>query len=74
MLAFPLYTNFVPYYLATRGADFGDGSTTTTYRNLVIMSIMGIPGALLGGWMVDLPKLGRKGSLAVSTGAPRILT
>ena len=33
-LAFPLYNSFVTYFLATRGADFGDGSTYITYRNV----------------------------------------
>ena len=28
---------------------------------------MGIPGALLAGWMVEQPYLGRKGTLAIST-------
>lgn len=74
--------------LETRGADFGDGSLNTTYRNVsqavnrteprtqaegiasqqVILSVMGIPGALLAGWMVEQRYLGRKGTLAISTG------
>lgn len=29
-LAFPLYNSFVTYYLATRGAEFGDGSVYIT--------------------------------------------
>ncbi|KAG8903375.1 hypothetical protein FRB99_003397 [Tulasnella sp. 403] len=66
-LAFPLYNAFVPYYLATRGADFGDGSTYITYRNQVILSVLGIPGALVGGWAVDIPNIGRKGALSAST-------
>uniref|UniRef100_A0A8H8CG40 Uncharacterized protein n=1 Tax=Psilocybe cubensis TaxID=181762 RepID=A0A8H8CG40_PSICU len=33
-LAFPLYSSFITYYLATRGAHFGDGSTYVTYRNV----------------------------------------
>lgn len=66
-LAFPLYNAFVPYYLATRGADFGDGSVYITYRNQVILSVLGIPGALVGGWAVDLPYVGRKGALSIST-------
>ncbi|KAL0577361.1 hypothetical protein V5O48_004613 [Marasmius crinis-equi] len=33
-LAFPLYNSFVTYFLATRGADFGDGSVYITYRNV----------------------------------------
>ncbi|KAN0109710.1 Major facilitator superfamily domain containing protein [Russula decolorans] len=66
-LAFPLYNSFVTYFLATRGADFGDGSTYLTYRNQVILSVIGVPGALLAGWTVELPYLGRRGSLAIST-------
>ncbi|KAI0335699.1 sugar transporter [Cubamyces sp. BRFM 1775] len=90
-LAFPLYNGFVTYFLATRGADFGDGSVYITYRNVrpiftphalafwtnqhtpirpfqqVILSVIGVPGALLAGWMVEMPYLGRKGTLAIST-------
>jgi len=66
-LAFPLYNAFVTYFLATRGADFGDGSTYITYRNQVILSVIGVPGALLGGFAVEVPYVGRKGALAVST-------
>ncbi|TCD65333.1 MFS sugar transporter [Steccherinum ochraceum] len=66
-LAFPLYNGFVTFFLQTRGADFGDGSVYTTYRNQVIISVIGVPGALLAGWLVELPYLGRKGTLAIST-------
>lgn len=66
-LAFPLYNGFVTFFLQTRGADFGDGSLNTTYRNQVILSVIGVPGALLAGWLVELPYLGRKGTLAIST-------
>ncbi|CAL1712146.1 unnamed protein product [Somion occarium] len=66
-LAFPLYNGFVTFFLQTRGADFGDGSLNLTYRNQVILSVIGVPGALLAGWLVELPYLGRKGTLAIST-------
>ncbi|KAI0667723.1 MFS general substrate transporter [Trametes maxima] len=66
-LAFPLYYGFVTLFLASRGADFGDGSPYITYRNQVILSVIGVPGALLAGWMVELPYVGRKGTLAMST-------
>ena len=36
----------------------------------VILSVIGVPGALLAGWMVEMPYLGRKGTLAVSTRRP----
>jgi MFS family permease len=35
----------------------------------VILSVIGVPGALLAGWTVELPYLGRRGSLAISTGS-----
>lgn len=66
-LAYPLYNAFLPFIQATRGAHFGDGSTYLTYRNSLIIAVLGIPGALLGGWMVELPRFGRKGTLALST-------
>ncbi|GJE87450.1 MFS general substrate transporter [Phanerochaete sordida] len=66
-LAFPLYNGFVTVFFETRGAEFGDGSVYITYRNQVILSVIGVPGALLAGWLVEIPLLGRKGTLAVST-------
>ncbi|KAF8903668.1 major facilitator superfamily domain-containing protein [Gymnopilus junonius] len=66
-LAFPLYNSFVTFYLSSRGTDFGDGSVYITYRNQVILSVIGVPGALLAGYMVELPVLGRRGTLAIST-------
>ncbi|KAF9265777.1 MFS general substrate transporter [Marasmius fiardii PR-910] len=66
-LAFPLYNGFVTYFLSTRGADFGDGSIYITYRNQVILSVISVPGALLAGYMVEIPFLGRRGSLSIST-------
>lgn len=66
-LGYPLYNAFLPYIQATRGADFGDGSTYLTYRNSLIIAVLGVPGALLGGWLVELPHFGRKGTLSVST-------
>lgn len=66
-LAYPLYNAFIPFILATRGAEFNDGSTYTTYRNSLIIAASGVPGALLGGLMVEVPRFGRKGTLSLST-------
>ncbi|RDL40148.1 MFS general substrate transporter [Venustampulla echinocandica] len=66
-LAYPLYNAFLPYIQATRGAKFGDGSTYLTYRNSLIIAVLGVPGTLLGGFLVELPKFGRKGTLSIST-------
>ncbi|KAF1953649.1 MFS sugar transporter-like protein [Byssothecium circinans] len=66
-LGFPLYNAFLPFIQASRGADFGDGSTYLTYRNSLIIATLGVPGCLLGGLLVETPKIGRKGTLALST-------
>lgn len=66
-LGFPLYNAFLPYIQATRGADFGDGSTYITYRNSLIIAVLGVPGALVGGALVELPGFGRRGTLAMSS-------
>ncbi|KAI0299054.1 major facilitator superfamily domain-containing protein [Multifurca ochricompacta] len=67
-LASTLYNNFLPYLLASRGAKFQDATYFTTYRNQVIISVIGIPSALLAGWLIELPYVGRRGTLAVSAG------
>ncbi|KAH7882731.1 MFS general substrate transporter [Phlebopus sp. FC_14] len=67
-LASTLYNNFLPYLLSTRGAAFGDSSLYITYRNQVILSVMGVPSAFLAGWAVDLPYVGRKGTLSIASG------
>lgn len=66
-LAYPLYNAFLPYIQATRGFDYGDGSTYITYRNSLIIAVLGVPGALLGGVLVEIKRFGRKGTLALST-------
>lgn len=66
-LAYPLYNAFLPYLQAIKGAEFGDGSTYITYRNSLIIASIGVPGVLLGGVLIQIPRFGRKGALAVST-------
>lgn len=68
-LSFPLYNAFLPHLQATKGQEFGDGSTFLTYRNSLIVAAVGAPGSLVGGAAVELPKFGRKGTLALSTAA-----
>ena len=66
-LGFPLYNSFLPYIQDQKGAEFGDGSTYLTYRNSLIIAVLGIPGAIVGGILVEIPKFGRKGALSVAT-------
>jgi hypothetical protein len=44
-LGFPLYNAFLPFIIATKGEVFGDGSTYLTYRNSLIVAVLGVPGA-----------------------------
>ncbi|KAI0255593.1 MFS general substrate transporter, partial [Lactifluus subvellereus] len=67
-LASTLYNNFLPYLLASRGAKFQDATYSTIYRNQVIISVIGIPSALVAGWSIELPYVERRGTLAVSAG------
>jgi len=67
-LASTLYNSFLPYLLATKGAEFGNSSYYITYRNEVILAVIGVPSALLAGWAVELPYIGRRGTLAISSG------
>ncbi|KAL3479047.1 major facilitator superfamily domain-containing protein [Aspergillus californicus] len=66
-IAFPLYNAFLPYLQNQRGIEFGDGSTSLTYRNSLIIAVAGVPGSMVGGVMVEVPQLGRKGTLALAT-------
>jgi MFS family permease len=66
-LGYPLFNAFLPYIQQTRGAEFGDGSTYLTYRNSLIIAVLGVPGCILGGILVETPRIGRKGTLAAST-------
>lgn len=64
-LAFPLYNAFLPTYLESRGSANEALSVSVTYRNTLIVAVMGIPGAILAGVLVEL-RIGRKGTLAGS--------
>ena len=65
-LASPLYSNFLPEYLAEHGARAGDDSINTTYRNNYIIIICSLPGTLVGGWLIGLKYIGRRGTLGYS--------
>ncbi|KAJ5101989.1 hypothetical protein NUU61_004211 [Penicillium alfredii] len=60
-MGYTLFNAFLPQYL---GAD---SSTYVTYRNYAITAVCGIPGPLLSWVLVDIPYVGRKGTMAAST-------
>ncbi|KAL5402263.1 hypothetical protein PMIN03_010811 [Paraphaeosphaeria minitans] len=64
-LAYPLYNVFLPQYLASRGAQFGQKSAYITWRNYALVNFSGIWGPVLAGWMCSRPWLGRKYTMVV---------
>ncbi|KAF1921011.1 major facilitator superfamily domain-containing protein [Ampelomyces quisqualis] len=62
-----VYNAFLPYLQQVRGAEFGDGSVYLTYRNSLIIAVLGVPGCIIGGILVETPRIGRKGTLCLST-------
>ncbi|KLO95346.1 related to synaptic vesicle transporter SV2 (major facilitator superfamily) [Fusarium fujikuroi] len=52
-IAYPLYTIFLPYYLAAHGANFGETSNYITYRDWTVSSIVGIFGPVLSTILVS---------------------
>ncbi|SGZ52182.1 CIC11C00000002613 [Sungouiella intermedia] len=64
-LAFPLYNAFLPSYLEQRGSANKALSVSTTYRNTLIVAVLGVPGSIIAGVLVEL-RIGRKGTLFVS--------
>lgn len=63
----PLYSVFLPFYLESRGADTGDNSNYTTWRNYAINQVAGLFGPIIAGILVETRYTGRRGTLA--TGA-----
>lgn len=62
----PLYSVFLPYYLASRGADIsGPPSNYTTWRNYAINKISGLFGPIVAGVLVETKLFGRRGTLAL---------
>ncbi|KAI9933757.1 hypothetical protein ASPWEDRAFT_105998 [Aspergillus wentii DTO 134E9] len=61
-MGYTLFNAFLPQYLGANSS-----STYVTYRNYAITAVCGIPGPLLAWVMVDIPYIGRKGTMAGST-------
>lgn len=64
-LAYPLYNVFLPYYLASRGAQTGDDSTYTTYRNYAIVNACSVFGPVIAGGLVEVRFLGRRYTMVI---------
>ncbi|GAB1517266.1 hypothetical protein RhiTH_000310 [Rhizoctonia solani] len=67
-LAFTMFNVYLPKLLERRLGDAGggEGSRKEALWDIVIFTLGGCPGALIGAWMIESP-LGRRKSLALST-------
>jgi hypothetical protein len=63
-IAYPLYFNFLPSYLATRFTQ--DSSLDLTYRNYCIQSAVGVVGPLSAAVLVNT-FLGRRWMMGISS-------
>jgi hypothetical protein len=65
-MVMPLYATFLPYYLATRGADVnGPSSNYTVWRNYAINQVSGLGGPIIAAVLVEQKLFGRRGTLVL---------
>lgn len=65
-LAFTMFNVYLPKLLEKRLGATGEGNRKEALWDIVIFTLGGCPGALIGAWMIESP-LGRRKSLALST-------
>lgn len=65
-LSYTMFNVFLPKLLESRAIQNGGGGRAEALKQYLFYALAGVPGALLGAWMIET-KLGRKGSLIVST-------
>ncbi|PWN96524.1 MFS general substrate transporter [Tilletiopsis washingtonensis] len=66
-LAYPLYNAFLPLFLERRGTTTGASDVNTVYSQYAYISICGVPGSIIAAFMVDIPRSGRRGAMAIGT-------
>ncbi|KAG2413219.1 hypothetical protein HFD88_002408 [Aspergillus terreus] len=65
-LAYPLFNVFLPVYLQSRGAEFGQDSPYITWRNYAITNMCSIWGPVLAGFMCRSRWFwGRRGTMII---------
>ncbi|KAK6202541.1 inorganic phosphate transporter [Scheffersomyces amazonensis] len=65
-ISYPLYSNFLPVYLATRGNNISASTTSGVYRDNVVGNISSMGGPIIAGALLYFfPVLGRRGVLCI---------
>jgi MFS family permease len=66
-MGYPLFNAFLPQYLTNIDPNTPPTPTSIVYRNYAITSVVGVPGSIIACYTVDIPYVGRKGTMAIST-------
>lgn len=66
-MGYPLFNAFLPQYLTNVDPNAPPAPTSVVYRNYAITSVIGVPGSIIACYTVDIPYIGRKGTIAAST-------
>ena len=66
-MGYPLFNAFLPQYLTRVDPDAAPTATNIVYRNYAVTSVVGVPGSILACYTVDIPYVGRKGTMAIAT-------
>ncbi|GMM29690.1 hypothetical protein DAMA08_024350 [Martiniozyma asiatica (nom. inval.)] len=61
-ISYSVFYNFLYIYIASHGGNTGD-SNYIVYRNATLDNFVGIFGPLLGGALICIPKVGRRGTM-----------
>ena len=61
-ISYSVFYNFLYIYIASHGGNTGN-TPYLVYRNSTIANFVGIFGPILGGWLILLPKFGRRGTM-----------
>lgn len=61
-ISYSVFYNFLYIYIADHGGSTGD-TTYLVYRNATLDNFVGIFGPILGGFLILIPKVGRRGTM-----------
>ncbi|KAG0689979.1 hypothetical protein C6P40_004091 [Pichia californica] len=61
-ISYSVFYNFLYIYIASHGGSTGD-TPYLVYRNSTLANFVGIFGPILGGFLIMIPKVGRRGTM-----------
>jgi hypothetical protein len=69
----PLYWVFLPFYLRSRGASFGNDSNYQTWRDYAINQTASMVGPIIAAGLVETKLVGRRGTMAIGAALTMVL-